>query len=120
MVKSPPLFVSSSSTIRNTHTQSHQSPVHENLVFDHPLKTLQRDGAARSYKLWRAQSASSSPSNNNKSGDEFVDYDYFSREIAYRLVDRLDDIKRDQGFPLALDIGMYIKKTATFIERIQT
>ena len=36
-----------------------------------------------------------------------MDYDYFRQEMAYRLVDRLDDIKREEGFPLALDIGTY-------------
>lgn len=34
-----------------------------------------------------------------------VDYSYFKKEMAARLVDRLDDIKREEGFPLALDIG---------------
>jgi NADH dehydrogenase [ubiquinone] 1 alpha subcomplex assembly factor 5 len=34
-----------------------------------------------------------------------VEYNYFRKEMAYRLVDRLDDIKRDEGFPLALDVG---------------
>jgi NADH dehydrogenase [ubiquinone] 1 alpha subcomplex assembly factor 5 len=33
------------------------------------------------------------------------DYDYFRQELASRLVDRLDDIIREDGFPLALDIG---------------
>ena len=32
-------------------------------------------------------------------------YDYIQDEIAVRLVDRLDDIRREEGFPLALDIG---------------
>lgn len=41
-----------------------------------------------------------------KDGEDVVDYNYFRREMAYRLVDRLDDIKREEGFPLALDIGM--------------
>mmetsp|Transcript_17072 Transcript_17072/g.35237 ORF Transcript_17072/g.35237 Transcript_17072/m.35237 type:complete len:442 (-) Transcript_17072:84-1409(-) len=37
--------------------------------------------------------------------DDIVHYDYFHKEMAARLVDRLDDIKRAEGFPLALDIG---------------
>ena len=45
--------------------------------------------------------SSSSPS----SSDDAIDYDYFREEIASRLVDRLDDIRRDGGFPLALDLG---------------
>lgn len=33
-------------------------------------------------------------------------YDYFHKEIATRLVERLDDINiREEGFPLALDVG---------------
>jgi NADH dehydrogenase [ubiquinone] 1 alpha subcomplex assembly factor 5 len=33
------------------------------------------------------------------------EYSYFQQEIASRLTDRLDDILREDGFPLALDIG---------------
>lgn len=61
-------------------------------AFDRDLKQKQRDNAARSAKAWR-------------SDDDAVDYNYFRKEMAYRLVDRLDDIKRIEGFPLALDIG---------------
>jgi len=95
--------VLSSATSCHAHTEAIITPssIQENLVFDNHLKTLQRDGAARSYKNWREKHNSSS----NNSTDDFVDYDYFYREIAYRLVDRLEDIKREQGFPLALDIG---------------
>jgi len=57
------------------------------LAFDRPLKKLQRNNVAKSYA--------------NKSGE----YDYIRTELASRLVDRLDDIIRDEGFPLALDIG---------------
>lgn len=57
------------------------------LAFDRQLKKLQRENAA----MTAAQ----------KSGE----YDYIRNEIASRLVDRLDDIIRDDGFPLALDIG---------------
>ena len=32
-------------------------------------------------------------------------YSYFRQHIASRLIDRLDDILRDDGFPLALDVG---------------
>jgi len=84
------------------HTDASRSPnSQENIVFDTHNKTLQRDGAARSYKRWREKHASSTL----HSIDDFVDYDYFYREIAYRLVDRLDDIKREKGFPVALDVG---------------
>lgn len=63
-------------------------------AFDRDLKQKQKDNAARSARAW--QSAES---------DDTVDYNYFRKEMAYRLVDRLDDIKRTEGFPLALDIG---------------
>lgn len=63
-------------------------------AFDRILKQRQRDNAALAHGRWRG-------------GDEVVDYDYFRQEMAYRLVDRLDDIKREEGFPLALDIGTY-------------
>ena len=59
------------------------------VAFDRNLKRLQRDGSARAHRRQH----------------DSVDYDYFRNEIAVRLVDRLDDIKRDEGFPLALDIG---------------
>lgn len=65
-------------------------------AFDRDLKRQQRDNAARSRKLWR-QTA--------QRDDTTVDYEYFRQEMALRLVDRLDDIKRDEGFPLALDLG---------------
>lgn len=62
------------------------------IAFDRELKLQQRNNAARSHLAW-------------KSDKDAVDYNYFREEMAYRLVDRLDDIKRDEGFPLALDIG---------------
>ena len=62
-------------------------------AFDRDLKRLQRDGAARAHKVWACNS------------NDVVQYDYFHEEISRRLVDRLDDIRRDEGFPLALDIG---------------
>jgi hypothetical protein len=62
-------------------------------AFDRELKKKQRNNAAGAHKVW-------------KDGEDVVDYNYFRREMAYRLVDRLDDIKREEGFPLALDIGM--------------
>ena len=63
------------------------------VAFDRHLKQLQRDNSARAFRL----SDSDDP--------DRVSYDYFREEIARRLVDRLDDIKRGEGFPLALDIG---------------
>ena len=68
------------------------------VAFDRDLKKTQRNNAARAHQLWRE----------NSDADR-VDYDYFREEIARRLVDRLDDIKRDEGFPLALDIGACVR-----------
>lgn len=61
-------------------------------AFNRDWKRLQRDNAARAHQVW-------------KDGKDVVNYDYFRQEMAFRLVDRLDDIIRDDGFPLALDIG---------------
>lgn len=65
-----------------------------NHAFNRAAKILQRDGAARAVRAWRELSDS-----------DIVDYDYFRLEIGKRLIDRLDDIKRDDGFPLALEVG---------------
>ena len=63
-------------------SSSGQQDSNTNLAFDRPLKILQRSNISH-----------------HKS------YDYVRKEIASRLVDRLDDIIREEGFPLALDIG---------------
>jgi len=75
-----------------------QSPSSTVLAFDRRIKQIQRDGAARAQRGWKE-------SGPPPSSDDVIDYDYFRSEIAARLVDRLDDIRRDGGFPLALDIG---------------
>ena len=64
-------------------------------AFDRELKLKQRDNAARLQNAWK------------DGEDDIVDYNYFRQELASRLVDRLDDIKREEGFPLALDIGKF-------------
>ena len=74
------------------------------LAFDRQIKRLQRDGAAQAQRKWRQDAVISSSSSSSSTTDA-IDYDYFREEIASRLVDRLDDIRRDGGFPLALDIG---------------
>jgi NADH dehydrogenase [ubiquinone] 1 alpha subcomplex assembly factor 5 len=82
-------------------------------AFDRSVKKLQRDNAARSNNLWRRADDDS---------NDIVTYDYLREEIALRLVDRLDDIRRDEGFPLALDIGAgagYIHKVICSDEAIQ-
>jgi len=65
-----------------------------NHAFDRAVKVLQRDGIARAQRAWR-----------ESGNDDIIDYDYFRLEIGKRLIDRLDDIKREDGFPLALEIG---------------
>ncbi|GKY95407.1 hypothetical protein MPSEU_000502200 [Mayamaea pseudoterrestris] len=65
-------------------------------AFDRDVKQKQRNAAARAQNVWK---------NNVKNQDDIIHYDYFREEIAARLVDRLDDIQRDEGFPLTLDIG---------------
>ena len=78
-------------SIGNFSTENDSSSSTSN-AFDRSLKKQQRDNAALAQLRWRG-------------GKDVVDYDYFRQEMAFRLVDRLDDIKRDEGFPLALDIG---------------
>jgi len=64
-------------------------------AFDRKLKQRQRDNAARAHQIWHA----------TEDLKDVQNYDYFRQEIATRLVDRLDDIKRPEGFSLALDLG---------------
>jgi NADH dehydrogenase [ubiquinone] 1 alpha subcomplex assembly factor 5 len=64
-------------------------------AFDRKLKQKQRDNAARAHKIWSQGSGAATSSS----------YDYIRQEIASRLVDRLDDIVMEDGFPLALDVG---------------
>jgi NADH dehydrogenase [ubiquinone] 1 alpha subcomplex assembly factor 5 len=64
-------------------------------AFDRKLKMQQRDNAARAHKIWSQGSNAAANSS----------YDYIRQEIASRLVDRLDDIVMEDGFPLALDVG---------------
>jgi NADH dehydrogenase [ubiquinone] 1 alpha subcomplex assembly factor 5 len=100
------------------------------VVFDRNLKRMQRDNAARAHKRWRQkvqnhnqQTSSSSPSpNDDNESKNLISYDYMRHEIATRLVDRLDDIKREEGFPLALDLGAgagYIYRAICAEEAIQ-
>jgi NADH dehydrogenase [ubiquinone] 1 alpha subcomplex assembly factor 5 len=83
------LLIRVSRRITRCRSLSDESSTH---AFDRALKTLQRDGAARAQQAW-------------KEDEEPVEYDYFRQEIGRRLVDRLDDIKREDGFPLALEVG---------------
>jgi SAM-dependent methyltransferase len=79
-------------------------------AFDRGFKRLQRNNAARMQQSWRNAS------------DDAANYDYVREEIASRLIDRLDDIKRDEGFPLALDVGSgpgYVYKAICADEALQ-
>ena len=86
----------------NNNTRWFSADASTTKAFDRELKRKQRDNAARSNKVWRLEESSS---NDDDENDDIVHYDYFHKEMAARLVDRLDDIKRAEGFPLALDIG---------------
>jgi len=76
----------------------YESQNNENFAFDRNMKRLQRDAAARIH-------VNQDKNMTDHDASDPMDYDYFQKEIALRLVDRLDDIKREEGFPLALDIG---------------
>lgn len=94
---------SSSSSIRSTVVRQYSKSKKlfvPTTTFDRNLKRLQRDGASRAVQKWRTTAATAS-----SNATTVLDYDYFHREIASRLVDRLDDIQREEGFPLALDLG---------------
>lgn len=91
------------------------SPPSATHAFDRNIKTLQRENAARAHQRWNQPTTSSSftsleptesstaaTANNNNTT---VTYDYLREEIAHRLIERLDDIRRVEGFPLALDLG---------------
>ena len=70
-------------------------------AFDRSLKILQRNNAARATLRYRNE-GEASDFKTTKTRDY---YDYFRDEIATRLIDRLDDIKHEGGFGLALDVG---------------
>ena len=89
LAHTPPAEPSSS-----RYTRSFSSSTSATHAFDRDIKRQQRANAARAHGRWQAQA-----------DDDVVTYDYFREEIAARLVDRLDDIRREEGFPLALDVG---------------
>ena len=70
-------------------------------AFDRSMKRLQRDNAARAHQRWRAGATAGQ----DEDDLQVIRYDYFRDELACRLIDRLDDIRREEGFPLALDLG---------------
>lgn len=104
-------------TATATTTRFHSTTSSTSKAFDRNVKRLQRDNAARARKVWRPTAAAAAAADvdhqhhdddsdtGDDDDDDIVDYEYFRQEMALRLVDRLDDIKRDEGFPLALDLG---------------
>ncbi len=114
-------------TTRKTGSSSSRNPKHsknanddeddDNSVvaaFDRQVKLLQRNSAARAHRHWQEHQQQQAIDVNDENRDQLQQqqqdfetnyYDYFRQEFAARLVDRLDDIKREEGFPLALDIG---------------
>jgi NADH dehydrogenase [ubiquinone] 1 alpha subcomplex assembly factor 5 len=94
-------------------TNNTKPPSSETAPFDRSIKLKQRTRAAENcrqhYINLQSSSSPSTTSNNNDEQPELLPYDYFHREIAQRLVDRLDDINirenGEGGFPLALEIG---------------
>lgn len=79
----------------------------DNAPFNSDVKLRQRTRAAeasRSYYNHYIQSKSSTQQSNITK--PVLPYDYFHKEVARRLVERLDDISlREEGFPLALEVG---------------
>lgn len=78
--------------------------------FDREVKRKQRTRAAetcRQYYNHYIQSRSAAGQHDiNDLNKPVLPYDYFHREVAERLVERLDDINiREEGFPLALEVG---------------
>eukprot|EP00985_Skeletonema_marinoi_P010803 scaffold5063_cov184-Skeletonema_marinoi.AAC.3 len=80
----------------------------ETAPFDRSVKLKQRTRAAESCRQQHYH-YNNTNSNDVSSSRPILPYDYFHREIAQRLVDRLDDINirenGEGGFPLALEIG---------------
>ncbi len=81
-------FSSTSTTLSSNTDLESESSSNTNHAFNRKLKKLQRQNVSK-----------------NLPKHYHANYDYFRQELASRLVDRLDDIIRDEGFPLALDIG---------------
>ena len=90
-----------STTNKQQQPSSSSSSSSETAPFDRSVKLKQRTRAAESCRHHY--------NTKNVSDAALLPYDYFHKEIAQRLVDRLDDINiRDNGeggFPLALEIG---------------
>ncbi len=97
----------SSSSIK--YKQHSSTTSEETAPFDRHQKNKQRTRAAekcRQYYNHYLQSTAATSSSSTNAKKPIVPYDYFHKEVATRLVERLDDINvRNEGFPLALEIG---------------
>jgi len=104
--------------VRNEHTDGEE----ETAPFDRGVKWKQRTRAAESCRQYynsylqseqqRGASAALTDRRRQQQADATtkvkpaLPYDYFHVEVARRLVERLDDINvREEGFPLALEVG---------------
>lgn len=86
------------SSVRSFSSHENEGSASATHAFDREFKIQQRNNAARTHSKWQTYIK-------NDRSASVVSYDYIRDEIAARLVDRLDDIKVDGGFPLALDLG---------------
>merc|ERR1719491_982503 len=87
-----------------TNSNNNNDKNNKKQVFNRKIKQLQRDGAARAHRKLLHSPMNSKDDDDSKKKD-YIDYDYLYKEIGARLIDRLDDIKKEEGFPLALDLG---------------
>eukprot|EP00804_Cyclotella_cryptica_P001175 CCRYP_016998-RC/>CCRYP_016998-RC protein AED:0.07 eAED:0.07 QI:345/1/1/1/0.5/0.66/3/845/223 len=78
----------------------------ETAPFDRSIKLKQRTRSANAAKSYYDHHHHHHTQHNSPHPPT-IPYDYFHREVAHRLVDRLDDIltPQNRGFPLALEIG---------------
>ena len=85
----------------------------ETAPFNTAVKLKQRTRAAESCRQYynhyiqqQQQTSSTDGTQQHQIKKPILPYDYFHKEVAQRLVERLDDICiREEGFPLALEIG---------------
>jgi len=83
----------------------------ETAPFDRQVKLRQRTRAAEACKQYNnhfleSRSRGRAAGDDTGNGKPVLPYDYFHREVAQGLIERLDDINiQDEGFPLALEVG---------------
>jgi len=83
----------------------------ETAPFDLSVKLKQRTRAAESCRQYynqyiQSQTTTAQQQQHQDIKKPILPYDYFHKEVAQRLIERLDDIcVREEGFPLALEVG---------------